>query len=91
MKMALDNSANQQIMLNYEYICDLHILLKLAYIFPLLEFLHVLIKLEQSRNVFVCDLVATIKVCQNYVYNMYMIKFPSSLLITFGPSNRYWN
>jgi hypothetical protein len=44
---------------------------KLAYIFPLLEFVHVLIKFEQSQDVFVCDLVATIKVCQSYVYNMY--------------------
>jgi hypothetical protein len=71
MKMALDNSTNQQIMLNYEHICDLHILFKLAYILLLLEFVHVLIKFEQSRDVFVCDLMATIKVCQSYVYNMY--------------------
>jgi hypothetical protein len=71
MKMALANSTNQQIMLNYEHICDLHILLKLAYILPLLEFVHVFIKFEQPRYVFVCDLVATIKVCQSYVYNMY--------------------
>jgi hypothetical protein len=32
---------------------------------------HVLIKFEQSRDVFTCDLVANIKVCQSYVYNMY--------------------
>ncbi len=69
--MALANFTNQQIMLNYEHICDLHILFKLAYILLLLKFVHVLIKFEQPRYVFVCDLVATIKVFQSYVYNMY--------------------
>jgi hypothetical protein len=33
--------------------------------------MHVLIKFAQLRVVFVCDLVATIKVCQSDVYNMY--------------------
>jgi len=71
MKMALDNPTNQQVMLNYEHLCDIHILFRLAYILPLLEFMHALIKFAQSRNVFVCDLVATIKVCQGDVYSMY--------------------
>jgi hypothetical protein len=70
-KMALDNLTNQQVMLNYEHLCEIHILLGLACIFPLLEFVHALIKFAQYRNVFVCDLVATIKVCQGDVYNMY--------------------
>jgi hypothetical protein len=37
----------------------------------MLELVHALIKFAQSKNVFVCDLVATIKVCQGDVYNMY--------------------
>jgi hypothetical protein len=78
-------------MLNYEHICDLHILLKLAYILLLLKFVHVLIKFEQSRDVFVCDLMATIKVCRSYVYNMYDDQLSKFILIVFGLSNRYWS
>jgi hypothetical protein len=70
-KMALDNLTNQQVMLNYEHLCDIHIFLGLACIFPLLEFVHALIKFAQYRYVLVCDLVATIKVCQGDVYSMY--------------------
>jgi len=58
-------------MLNYEHFCDIHILFGLACIFPLLEFVHALIKFAQFRNLFACDLVATIKLCQSDVYNMY--------------------
>jgi hypothetical protein len=43
-------------------------LLELACIFPLLEFVHALIKFAQMEDVFVCDLVASIKVFQGDVY-----------------------
>jgi hypothetical protein len=33
-KMALDNITNQQVMLNYEHLCDLHILFRFICIFP---------------------------------------------------------
>jgi hypothetical protein len=46
-------------------------LLELAYIFPLLESMHVLIKFAQSKAVIICDLVVAIKVCQGDVYSMY--------------------
>jgi hypothetical protein len=52
--------------------CELQILLWLAYILPLLESIYVLIKFAQMRDVFVCDLVAAIKVCQGDMYNMYL-------------------
>ncbi len=58
-------------MLNYEHLCDIHMLLELAYIFPLLESMHVLIKFAQSKAVIICDLVVAIKVCQGDVYSMY--------------------
>ncbi len=70
-KMALDNAKNQQAMLNYEHLCDFHVLLGLACIFPLLESTHVFIEFAQFKDVFVCDLVVAIKVCQGDVYNMY--------------------
>jgi len=71
MKITLDNPTNQQAMLNYEHLCDIHILLGLACILPLLESVHALIKFAQSKDVFVCDLVVPIKDCQGDVYNMY--------------------
>jgi hypothetical protein len=70
-KMALDNLTNQQVMLNYEHLCNIHSLFGLVCIFPLFESMHALIKFAQLKYAFVCDLVATIKVCQGDVYNMY--------------------
>jgi hypothetical protein len=70
-KMALDNPTNQQAMLICEHFCDLHIFLGLVCILHLLKSMHALIKFAQSRDVFMCDLVANIKVCQGDVHNMY--------------------
>ncbi len=70
-KMTLDNPTNQQGMLNYEHLCDIHIFLGLACILPLLESMHALIKFAQSKDVFVCYLVVPIKDCQGDVYNIY--------------------
>jgi hypothetical protein len=89
--MSLDNPTNQQSMLNYELFCDLHIFLGFAYILPLLESMHALIKFAQSINVFVCDLVATIRFVKVMFITCIMIKLPGSLLITFGLSNHYWS
>ncbi len=69
--MTLDNPTNQKVVLNYEHLCDIHILLGLVYILPLLEYVHVLIEFAQSKNVFVCEFVVPIKDCQGDVYNMY--------------------
>jgi hypothetical protein len=84
MKMTLDNPTNQQAMLNYEHLYDIHIFLGLVCILPLLESVHALIKFAQSKNVFVCDLVVAIKDCQGDVYNMYCD--PTSKFIT----NSFW-
>jgi hypothetical protein len=46
-------------------------LFEFACVMPLLEYVHVLIKFAWSKDVLVCDLVATIKVYQGDVYNMY--------------------
>jgi hypothetical protein len=82
--MTLDNPTNQQALLNYEHLCDIHILLGLACILPLLESMHALIKFAQSRNAFVCDLVVPIKDYQGDVYNMY------SDLISKFTTNSFW-
>jgi len=44
MKMMLNNLTNQQAKQNYQYLCDLQILLGLACVLPLLEFVHALTK-----------------------------------------------
>jgi len=76
--------------MNYKHLCDLQILVIFTYILPLLELIHSLIKFAQMKNVFMCNLVVVIKVCQGDVYNMYCV-LPGSLQITFGHSNHCWN
>jgi hypothetical protein len=71
-KIALDNHRKHQAKQNYEHLCDLQILLGLAYILPLLESMHVLIKFAHMSDVFVCNLVVAIKVYQGDLYNMYL-------------------
>ncbi len=67
MKMALDNPTNNQVMLNYDHLCDLQIMFGLSCILSLLKFVHDLIKFAQSKDVFVRDLVVAIKVYQGDV------------------------
>jgi hypothetical protein len=51
--------------MNYGHLCDLQILLGLvACILLLLETMHILIKFAHMKDVFVCNLVVVIKVCQ---------------------------
>ncbi len=69
--MAMDSFTNHQAKLNYEHLCDLQILLVLACILPLLESIHALVKFAQMQDMFVCDLVAIVKVCQVDIFNMY--------------------
>jgi len=38
---------------------------------PLLDFIHAFIKFAQMRDVYVCDLVVAIKICQGDNYMMY--------------------
>jgi hypothetical protein len=42
--MAMDNNTNQQAKFNFKHLYDLWIVLRLACILPLLEYVHVLIK-----------------------------------------------
>ncbi len=52
-------------------ICDLQVLLGLTCILPLLKSIHAFIKFAQMRDVYVCHLLTTIKVCQGDIYMMY--------------------
>lgn len=53
------------------------------YLLVLLEFVHLFIKFAQMKYVFVCDLMASIIVCQGDIYNTLFIKLTSSLQTTF--------
>jgi hypothetical protein len=70
-KMTFDNPTNQQAKLNYQNLCDFQVLLGIICILPLLEFVHAFIKFAQMKDVYVCDLVAIIKICQGDIYMMY--------------------
>jgi hypothetical protein len=53
------------------FLCDLHILLGLSYLMPLLEVMNAIIKFAQGGDVFICDFVTTIKICQTNFYMVY--------------------
>lgn len=72
LKMAMDSLVNHQAKFNYEHMCDLQIFLCFAYILLSLEGLNVFIKFGQMQDIFVCDLVVDVKVCQGDVYNKYV-------------------
>ncbi len=44
-------------------LCDLHMLLHLSSLLPLLEAMHALIKFAQRRDILICDFVAATKIC----------------------------
>ncbi len=71
MKMSNDNVSAAQARSNLDLICDLHMLLSLSYLLPLLEAMNVLIKFAQGKNVFIYDFVATVKIFQEIFYMMY--------------------
>ncbi len=69
--MVRDSLTNHQTKLNYEHLCNLQILLVLACILHLLKFVHAFVKFAQVQDMFVCDLVVAVKVCQVDLFNMY--------------------
>jgi hypothetical protein len=49
---------------NFDYLVDIEVLLSLACFIPLLDAVHYLIKLSQARDIFICDFMQAIKLCQ---------------------------
>jgi hypothetical protein len=58
--------------LNLYLLCDLHMLMDLSCFLPLLEVVNALIKFVHGRYVFICDFVVIVKVCQSYLFMMYL-------------------
>jgi hypothetical protein len=57
---------------NLQYLCDIEVVMGLAYIMPLLESAHALIKFAHAHDTFVCDFVTVVKMCCVELYNMYL-------------------
>jgi hypothetical protein len=56
---------------NLVNLCDVGTILGLPYVLPMLESVSALMKFVQTRDVFVCDYIATIKIYQANLYKMY--------------------
>jgi hypothetical protein len=67
LKMELDNLIIQVVAFNLEHLANVKTLLNLAYVVFLLNTLNNLIKFIQARDVFVIDLVLTIKLTKNII------------------------
>ena len=57
---------------NFDSLADVDIPLSLALFVPILNAVHCLIKLTQARDIFVCDFIQSIKVCQNKLARMFI-------------------
>lgn len=61
-KMSQDHPLIAQVKLNFDLSYDIHKLLTLFFLLPLLEFINALIKFSQRRDVFILDLVTSVKI-----------------------------
>jgi hypothetical protein len=50
---------------NFNMLVDIEVLLSLACFIPLLDAVHYLAKLSQAHDIFICDFMQAIKVCQD--------------------------
>jgi hypothetical protein len=71
MKMALDATTITFAKSNLCLLTNVEMLLGLNVIMALLEAMHSLIKFAQLRDVFVCDFIAIVKICEGDVYWIY--------------------
>ncbi len=56
---------------NLVNLCDVGTILGLPCVLPMLESINALMKFVQTRDVFVCDYIITIKIYQANLYKMY--------------------
>jgi hypothetical protein len=57
---------------NFDFLVDLEVLLSLCCIMPLLNAVNRLIKLSQARDVFICDFLEALKLCQQDLAQKYI-------------------
>jgi hypothetical protein len=71
MKMALDAPTIPSTKSNLYLLTNVETLLGLNVVMYLLEAIHSLIKFTQLKDVFVCDFITTMKICEENVYHMF--------------------
>ena len=79
------HKANARAAANFDLLSDVQTLLSLACFIPMLNVVHCLIKLSQARDVFICDFMQSIKVCQNELAGMFI-----DLETTYGTLEFSW-
>ncbi len=52
-------------------LCDFDTILGLPCVLTMLKFVNALMKFTQARNVFMCDYILVVKICQTDLYKMY--------------------
>ncbi len=57
---------------NFQYLCDIEVVMGLVCIMLMLEIIHAFIKFAQVCDTFVCDFVTARKICCIELYNMYL-------------------
>ena len=53
-------------------LCDPTCLVEMTTFFPLIEFLDSLITFSHKRDVFICDFIGVVKLCEGLLYSMYL-------------------
>jgi len=57
---------------NFDLLCDVEMLFCLACFIPLVNAVHSLMKLSQSHDIFVCDFMQAVKVCQHELAQLFV-------------------
>lgn len=65
------SSRNDQALRNLNQMCDVELIIRLLCILPLFKCVHIVIKITQGQNVFICDFVEIIKFVQHKFYTLY--------------------
>jgi hypothetical protein len=93
-KLNSKSSKNDQTLRNLNAMCDVELILGLTCIFPLLQCVHMFIKIVQGRDVFVCDFAKSIKQAQQELYRLYCdpyIKFDDLTINDFNVIEMFTN
>jgi hypothetical protein len=56
---------------NFSLLVDVSVPIALTCFLPLLETVHYLVKFSQQRDIFICDYLGAVKVCQGQLYTLY--------------------
>jgi hypothetical protein len=70
--MAADNGSMEATRTNLVNLCDIGTVLGFLCILPMLEFVNALMKFAQDKDIFVCDYIAIVKICQANLCKMYI-------------------